>query len=237
MSTEWYVAREGQRTGPYSFDALRRMATTGQLSAVDFVWSAGMSDWAAAGSIPDLLPTDAHGGGGQPVFPTQAGNADNPYAAPATDDSSFVFADTGPFEYADYLPRVGATILDGIFLALMTWIPMFVMTVILIASLGEDAGAALGQLISNVFGLVVGVAYYVGFETSSKQATWGKQIVGIKVTDLEGRRISVGKAVGRYFAKILSGCTLGIGYLMPLFTEKKQTLHDLICGCLAVKQQ
>jgi uncharacterized RDD family membrane protein YckC len=223
--------------GPYSFDALRRMAATGQLSAVDFVWSAGMPDWAAAEAIPDLLPTDARGGGGQPVFPTQAENADNPYAAPAAEDSSFVFADTGPFEYADYLPRVGATILDGIFLALMTWIPMFVVTIILIASLGEDTGAVLGQLISNVFGFVVGVAYYVGFETSSKQATWGKQIVGIKVTDLEGRRISVGKAVGRYFAKILTGCTLGFGYLMPLFTEKKQTLHDLICGCLAVKQQ
>jgi uncharacterized RDD family membrane protein YckC len=213
------------------------MAATGQLSAVDFVWSAGMPDWAAAEAIPDLLPTDARGGGGQPVFPTQAENADNPYAAPAAEDSSFVFADTGPFEYADYLPRVGATILDGIFLALMTWIPMFVVTIILIASLGEDTGAVLGQLISNVFGFVVGVAYYVGFETSSKQATWGKQIVGIKVTDLEGRRISVGIAVGRYFAKILTGCTLGFGYLMPLFTEKKQTLHDLICGCLAVKQQ
>ena len=80
------------------------------------------------------------------------------------------------------------------------------------------------------------IVYFVGYETSAKQGTWGKQIVGIKVTDLDGRPITTGRAVGRFFAKILSNLTCGIGYLLPLFTEKKQTLHDLICGCLALKK-
>jgi uncharacterized RDD family membrane protein YckC len=58
--------------------------------------------------------------------------------------------------------------------------------------------------------------------------------IGIKVTDLNGNRISFGRATGRYFAKILSGMILMIGYIMAGFTEKKQALHDMIASCLVV---
>ena len=51
----------------------------------------------------------------------------------------------------------------------------------------------------------------------------------------QGRRISLGRAVGRYFAKILSGLILAIGYIMVAFTERKQGLHDLIVSTLVVK--
>jgi uncharacterized RDD family membrane protein YckC len=83
---------------------------------------------------------------------------------------------------------------------------------------------------------LIGLAYYVVLETSPKQGTWGKQIVGIKVTDMSGNRITIGRAIGRYFAKFITAFTCGIGLLMPLFTEKKQTLHDMIAGCLALKK-
>jgi uncharacterized RDD family membrane protein YckC len=76
----------------------------------------------------------------------------------------------------------------------------------------------------------------VALDSSSKQGTWGKQIVGLKVTDLQGGRIGVGRAIGRFLARYLSGCSCGIGFLLPLFTERKQTLHDLICGCLVLKK-
>ncbi len=89
-----------------------------------------------------------------------------------------------------------------------------------------------GQIVYQVIALI----YYVTLETSAKQGTWGKQIVGIKVTDLHGNRITVGRALGRYFAKIITGLTCGIGLLMPLFTEKKQTLHDMVAGCLSLKK-
>lgn len=72
-------------------------------------------------------------------------------------------------------------------------------------------------------------------ESSAKQATLGKMALGIVVTDLEGARIGFGRATGRYFAKILSGLILGIGFLMAAFTERKQGLHDIIAGTLVVK--
>jgi uncharacterized RDD family membrane protein YckC len=57
-------------------------------------------------------------------------------------------------------------------------------------------------------------------------------ICGLKVTDLNGNRISFERATGRHFAKWLSGMVLGIGYLIVGFTERKQGLHDLVAGTL-----
>ena len=71
--------------------------------------------------------------------------------------------------------------------------------------------------------------------SSSYQATLGKLAVGLKVTDLQGNRISFAHATGRVFAKILSAMILGIGFLMVAFTEKKQGLHDMLAGTLVRK--
>jgi uncharacterized RDD family membrane protein YckC len=79
-----------------------------------------------------------------------------------------------------------------------------------------------------------GWLYFGLMESSAKQGTLGKMAVGIKVTDLQGNRISFGRATGRYFSKILSGLILYIGYMMAGFTEKKQALHDMIAGTLVV---
>lgn len=87
-----------------------------------------------------------------------------------------------------------------------------------------------------VINAVIEWLYFALFESSAKQATFGKMIVGIKVTDLQGNKISFGRATGRYFGKILSGFILGIGYLMAAFTERKQALHDILSSCLVVNK-
>jgi uncharacterized RDD family membrane protein YckC len=78
--------------------------------------------------------------------------------------------------------------------------------------------------------------YFALMESSSWQATLGKKALGLEVTDLEGRRISFGRATGRYFAKIISTLILFIGYIMAGFTEKKQALHDMIAGTLVLRK-
>jgi uncharacterized RDD family membrane protein YckC len=77
--------------------------------------------------------------------------------------------------------------------------------------------------------------YEAFMESSSYQATLGKMILGMKVTDLNGNRISFERATGRHFAKWLSGMILGIGYIMVGFTERKQGLHDLLAGTLVLR--
>jgi uncharacterized RDD family membrane protein YckC len=85
------------------------------------------------------------------------------------------------------------------------------------------------MVVAMLFG---GWLYEALMESSSYQATLGKLICGMKVTDLNGNRICFGRATGRHFAKILSGLTLCIGYIMVGLTERKQGLHDLIAGTL-----
>jgi uncharacterized RDD family membrane protein YckC len=77
--------------------------------------------------------------------------------------------------------------------------------------------------------------YFALNESSRRQATWGKQLLGLKVTDLSGEKIGFWKATGRHLGKILSGGLFLIGFIMAAFTEKHQALHDKMAGCLVIK--
>jgi len=79
--------------------------------------------------------------------------------------------------------------------------------------------------------------YFALMESSAKQATLGKMALGIKVVDLNGSRISFGKATGRYFGKIISALILYIGFMMAGWTVRKQALHDIMAGCLVINQE
>jgi uncharacterized RDD family membrane protein YckC len=78
--------------------------------------------------------------------------------------------------------------------------------------------------------------YYASFESSAWQATPGKRLFGLFVTDLVGKRISFARATGRNFAKLLSQFIFFAGYLMAGFTARKQALHDFLAGCLVRKK-
>ncbi len=80
--------------------------------------------------------------------------------------------------------------------------------------------------------IIVNWLYHALMESSSKQATLGKMLFNIRVTNLEGKRISFGKATARHFCKILSFLILCLGFLMAGWTKNHQALHDKITGCL-----
>jgi uncharacterized RDD family membrane protein YckC len=71
--------------------------------------------------------------------------------------------------------------------------------------------------------------------SSSWQATVGKKVLRLKVTDEAGNRISFGRATGRFFGKLLSGMIMNIGFIMIAFTERKQGLHDMIAGTRVIR--
>lgn len=152
-----------------------------------------------------------------------------------------------PVRYAGFWLRFVAAIIDGIVL----YIAQMIITVPLMGILGLTTfnsqtmseaqqmgaiGAIIGlTIITFLFSSIVQWLYYALMETYNG-ATLGKMAIGLKVTDLEGNKISFLKATGRYFGKILSGLILLIGYIMAAFTEKKQALHDIMAGCLVVKK-
>ena len=239
MAEAWYVGKNGNRTGPFTSPQVREMAATGALKPGDLLWKEGMSNWVQASTVKGLFET---GRTSASVSSSAMVSAENPYAAPAVSDLQVAAEPSGQgLQYAEYLPRVGAALLDGLFTGLMGCIPAFGIGVIAAVMAGNDpdaqqAAAVFTNCCAQLLSIVISLVYYVVLETSPKQGTWGKQIAGIKVTDLQGNRLTVGRATGRFFAKFISGLTCGIGVLMPLFTEKKQTLHDMLAGCLALKK-
>lgn len=84
--------------------------------------------------------------------------------------------------------------------------------------------------------ILIAWLYYSCMESSSRQGTFGKIVVGIILTDTNGNRITFDRASARFFCKIISTIILYIGYIMAGFTDKKQGLHDIITGCYVVNK-
>jgi uncharacterized RDD family membrane protein YckC len=83
---------------------------------------------------------------------------------------------------------------------------------------------------------MVSISYFIFTESSTKQATFGKLIMKIKVVNSDGDRLSVLNSTIRNFGRILSGLILGLGYIMIVFTPKKQALHDKIAKTYVVNR-
>jgi uncharacterized RDD family membrane protein YckC len=83
--------------------------------------------------------------------------------------------------------------------------------------------------------LIVTWLYFALMESSPRGATVGKMVLGLRVVDEQGNRISFMRATGRFFAKIVSGIILFIGFLMIAFTDRKRGLHDIMAGTLVIK--
>ena len=89
----------------------------------------------------------------------------------------------------------------------------------------------------QVIMLVASWVYFAGLESSAWQATVGKKMLGMQVTDTSDERINFIKATIRYLAKFLSSFFLMIGFIMVAFTAKKQGLHDFIAGTVVLNQR
>ena len=128
--------------------------------------------------------------------------------------------------YAGFWKRFAAILIDGLITSTVTS-PLYVAF--------AKSPSARATFVST-FGTVVSWLYSSFMESSPWQATLGKRAMAIQVTDLAGNRINFARATGRYFAKILSALTFGIGFLMAAFTKRKQALHDMVAGTLVVNQ-
>ena len=134
--------------------------------------------------------------------------------------------------YAGFWIRFGAVFIDGIILNIVGRIIGFIIGAAF-AGGSNDANGAL-VLVTATVGLLIGAAYEIYF-ISQKGATPGKMACGLRVVTPEGGRISVGRAIGRYFAKFLSAIILCIGYIMAAFDSEKRALHDQICDTRVIK--
>ena len=130
--------------------------------------------------------------------------------------------------YAGFWRRFAAALLD-----LMIVIgPVVVLGIVVALVTGPRSTAT---LVADFCALAAFWLYFAIMESSARQATLGKLAFGICVTDLRGNRITFWQASSRFFAKIFSGISLGIGFLMTAVTRRKQSLHDMISSSLVLE--
>lgn len=153
-------------------------------------------------------------------------------------------------QYAGFWLRFVAYIIDDLivgfmgFIISLPFIGGIIFSAINMENTEELTGSSfmgIAGIVGSVTGLVLasiaaGWLYFALMESSKNQGTLGKMALSLKVTDLEGNPISFARATGRYFGKILSSMVMMIGYILAGLTEKKQALHDMLAGCLVIRQ-
>lgn len=169
--------------------------------------------------------------------------------------------------YATFLQRVAAFVLDyGIILVYLAAITLF--SLLMNSLFGVNQWLFTDRIRAQVIGfllITVPVGFYFAFsESSIRQATWGKQRLGLKATDHNGNRIAFWRAVARTGLKfipwelahtltwqifftpnqfsqlIIAGFVtvyflIGANIASLIFRKDRQTLYDLLAGTYVVK--
>jgi uncharacterized RDD family membrane protein YckC len=126
--------------------------------------------------------------------------------------------------YAGFWARFFASLIDGLIIGPVTIGVYYILG----GSISEP------PMIGTILGYAISWLYSALLESGPKQATLGKRLLDLKVTNMEGGRINFGQATGRHFGKYLSMIIIFIGFLMMLWDRKKQTLHDKLAGTLVL---
>jgi len=259
----WYYTDEKKKHGPITEEELKHRIHMGEVERDDYVWHEGMVDWKRAASVSGLLPDppplpsdnlvdgendesirgaseriedarsrlsqvlnqEGETGDSTGIEKTFSEEAKFGYDASVEEESTGESEVSSPLTYANFSKRAFAFIID--------YLLLFVVSVVMQALATEMWGM---QTTIVGWGSVLALPYFVVFESTSYQGTFGKQAMNIQVTDTNGKRLSVLRATGRHFARIVSALPLMIGYLAPLFTQKNQAFHDMLASCLVVQR-
>jgi uncharacterized RDD family membrane protein YckC len=85
-------------------------------------------------------------------------------------------------------------------------------------------------LFSTITYFILGGIYFSVMESSRQQATVGKRMLGIKVTNANGEPIRLPQAIARYCAASLSWISLNLGHALAAWTPGRRALHDYIAS-------
>lgn len=119
------------------------------------------------------------------------------------------------FRYAGFWRRAAALIID--------------LTIMIIPSM------IFGMAIPFVGGPILGLLFRPVFDASPIGASPGRALMGIKILSEQGTRLTLKQAYIRYFSFYLTLATLSLGFLMSLFNERRQTLHDMIAQTVVIQ--
>src|SRR5436190_16368525 len=252
----WYYANAGQQTGPLDEAQLEALRSSGQINDETLVWREGMANWQP---YREARQTGAPGGTAQHssagasvaaasgtneavcsecgrIFPIE--NTIKFGEARVCSGCKPIFMQKlaegarigGSLNYAGFLTRFVAVFLDWIILVVVNIVIGRIAGLTTAQAAGVQPAASVAVQLGLFFvQMAIGVSYEV-IMIGKYGATLGKMAAKIKVVTADGGRVTYARALGRYFAKILSAAICGIGYFMAAFDEEKRALHVRICN-------
>ncbi|HEX6677584.1 MAG TPA: RDD family protein [Actinomycetes bacterium] len=149
---------------------------------------------------------------------------------------------------ASWGARVGAYLLDSLFVAAPTLVIAglaFVPLAIASAGLGPNEQPSSVAIAATVvlacvaflveLGLVIYSRYYLQGRTGQ---SWGKRVMHLRLVRMaDGQPIGGGMAFVRDIAHIVDGLICYVGYLMPLWDDRRQTVADKMLNTVVLDER
>lgn len=135
-------------------------------------------------------------------------------------------------EYAGFWIRFGAVLIDLVVIAIVFWVPLTLIY-------GEEYWVGdqfyhgfWDLMFSYILPFVATIWFWLRFF-----GTPGKMALRLKIVDANtGSKLSLGQAIGRYFAYIVAALPLLLGYIWVGIDKRKQGLHDKLAGTVVIRQ-
>lgn len=208
MVNTYYLIENGSKIGPFTFQEL----TERSISRNTPVLSPLYKHWRNAGKVPEL----------RKYF------ADYGIYAP------------GESNHAGFGLRVLSYVLDVLICAFTAVTILTIVDAALVFSgksiVKADHDGEIDFILVSLLLFVILIIYHALFEASHSQASPGKKMCGIMVTDGGGNRITLNTAIVRNTGKLLSGFLCGTGFLMILWNRSSQGLHDRMAKTYVIRR-
>ncbi len=249
----WYYVEHGERKGPLEEAQFQQLADAGVIAPETLVWREGFANWQAyrttlESAVLDPLQHNLE----QTPASTAAYCSHCGAAFPEEEmlcyEGAYVCATCKPAffqklkegvrlpsapRYAGFRIRFGAKLIDGIIIWVMQMAIALLIGLLTLRNPSISAATAI-QVLLVLAQALVGATYSCAFLVKYG-ATPGKMACRLKVVTRDGGPINFGRAVGRYFAEMVSAIILFIGYVMVGFDAEKRALHDRICDTRVIR--
>lgn len=253
----WYYAEQGQQKGPVEDHEFQKLVETGQVTDQTLVWHDGLADWqtyakvagtpiaalAAASSATEVCARCGRTFDADQLLRYGEQNVCGECKGAFFQSLQEGVAQPNTLVYGGFWIRFAARFLDGLICGVVSTLLQFAVMFLVFGSMvvnhtGDPSVVAsrvvASMILSYAVGFAVGISYVVGF-VGRYGATPGKMACGLKIVYADGRRIGYGRALGRYFADILSAMIFCVGYIIAAFDDEKRALHDRICDTRVIR--
>lgn len=242
---QWYYIRNGEKQGPVANADIPLLIKRGDISDETLVWHEKLKDWTPYGTLPKTLGAEL-AAAENPTGPTctmcgKEFDADQliqfegvtvcagckPNFIQQIKENAEIQSGS-IMRYAGFWRRFGAVFIDGIIMWIFS-LPANLGFQFAMTKVSEGPLFVVLAVVLYLCMLLIPATYMI-WMNGKYGATLGKKAVGIKIVMSDGTPMPYGRAIGRYFAYILSGIILYIGYIMAGFDSEKRALHDHMCN-------